>query len=172
MVLNFKIKVVNYNSCIKQLCKLNFKVMKKSILIVAMLCLAFLYESSAEVKWHTWNEGSKIAQELNKPMVVFIHANWCHVCKRMESKVFSTEKISGLMNKDFIPIKLDIEQKEKYVVKEKELRGLDLISQLTNGECRGIPSTLFIPADGKSENVLVTGLKDPDEMRKLLKKYR
>lgn len=34
--------------------------------------------------WTTWDEGSARAQRENRPMMVFVHTDWCSQCRRLE----------------------------------------------------------------------------------------
>jgi protein-disulfide reductase (glutathione) len=42
--------------------------------------------------WLTWEEGSAMARERGLPMMVFVHADWCSQCRRLEP-VFDREDV-------------------------------------------------------------------------------
>ncbi len=146
--------------------------MKRFLFVFFVFILSTGFGKSKGVLWKTWEEGSKLAVEQEKPMMVFIQADWCHLCKRMEDKVFTEEEVASLIDKYYVPVKLNIEAKDKVQKDGKEFTNMELIAELTKGKCGGIPATLFVPADAKKEINLQTGLKDPDEMKKLLRKNK
>ncbi|MCP4993842.1 MAG: thioredoxin family protein [Gammaproteobacteria bacterium] len=69
--------------------------------------------SSTEIKWlYSYDEGLKIAKSAHKPMLLYFWATWCSWCKRMEAEVFPDLKVSEIISPKFVPVKMDIDQKE------------------------------------------------------------
>src|ERR1700675_4251035 len=64
------------------------------------------------VDWHPWGEEafSKARRE-NKPILLSIGYSTCHWCHVMERESFSDPKIAAIMNKHFVSIKLDREER-------------------------------------------------------------
>jgi len=142
--------------------------------LVFLFLFAFFLNSSSnaqEVKWYSWNEAYKIAQNEKKPMLVFVQANWCHWCKRMLDKTFNKEEISSIINKDFIAVKFDVDEKAEYEFKGKKYKGKELLGVLTNNELKGIPSTIFVSTvDDKTK--LKAGFVDVENMKTALIKHK
>ncbi|ODQ64298.1 hypothetical protein NADFUDRAFT_83823 [Nadsonia fulvescens var. elongata DSM 6958] len=64
------------------------------------------------VAWQEWNEQTlKRAKEENKPVFLSIGYHTCHWCHVMNRESFSNEEIAQLINKNFIPIKVDREER-------------------------------------------------------------
>ncbi|MDP3148701.1 MAG: thioredoxin domain-containing protein [Ignavibacteria bacterium] len=64
------------------------------------------------VAWHAWNdEAFKLAEEEDKPVFLSIGYSTCHWCHVMEKESFEDEEIAALMNKSFISIKVDREER-------------------------------------------------------------
>lgn len=64
------------------------------------------------VDWHPWGEEAFAkARKENKPIFLSIGYSTCHWCHVMERESFSNVKIAGLMNKYFIAIKVDREER-------------------------------------------------------------
>ncbi|MCK9424605.1 MAG: thioredoxin domain-containing protein [Ignavibacteriaceae bacterium] len=64
------------------------------------------------VEWYAWNdEAFNKAQEEDKPVFLSIGYSTCHWCHVMEKESFEDEEIAGLMNKSFISIKVDREER-------------------------------------------------------------
>ncbi len=64
------------------------------------------------VDWYPWGEEAIArARELNRPIFLSIGYAACHWCHVMERESFENETIAALMNKDYICIKVDREQR-------------------------------------------------------------
>ncbi len=64
------------------------------------------------VDWHAWNEASfEQAKKENKPIFLSIGYSTCHWCHVMEHESFEDEDVAALLNKNFISIKVDREER-------------------------------------------------------------
>jgi uncharacterized protein YyaL (SSP411 family) len=64
------------------------------------------------VDWFPWGEEAlRKAKEENKPILVSIGYAACHWCHVMEKESFENETIAALMNKYFVNIKIDREER-------------------------------------------------------------
>jgi uncharacterized protein YyaL (SSP411 family) len=93
------------------------------------------------VDWHPWNDAAlRRAVEEDKPILLSIGYSACHWCHVMERESFENEDIAGLMNHDFVNIKVDREERPD----------LDAIYmkavQLISGS-GGWPLTVFLTPD-------------------------
>jgi len=58
----------------------------------------------------TWKEAMAKAKEEDKLLFVDAFAKWCGPCKKMSREVFTQEKVGKYFNKNFINLKLDMEE--------------------------------------------------------------
>ncbi len=64
------------------------------------------------VDWHPWGEKAlEKARQENKPLLVSIGYSACHWCHVMERESFMDEEVAYLMNKHFVCIKVDREER-------------------------------------------------------------
>jgi uncharacterized protein len=64
------------------------------------------------VEWYAWNEVAlERARNENKPILLSIGYSACHWCHVMERESFENERIADVMNKNFINIKVDREER-------------------------------------------------------------
>jgi uncharacterized protein len=64
------------------------------------------------VEWHPWNEKTlALAKKERKPLLVSIGYSACHWCHVMEHESFEDEQVAQMMNKNFICIKVDREER-------------------------------------------------------------
>ena len=70
-----------------------------------------LQHAENPVDWNEWNEETlEMAKKENKPMFISIGYSTCHWCHVMAHESFEDEEIAELINKSFIPIKVDREE--------------------------------------------------------------
>lgn len=96
------------------------------------------------VEWYPWGkEALDRARVEQKPILISIGYSACHWCHVMERESFENEEIAALMNKYFINIKVDREERPD----------LDQIYQMAvqmfTGRGGGWPLTMFLTPDGK-----------------------
>ena len=64
------------------------------------------------VNWQPWDEKAlKAAREQNKPIFLSIGYSACHWCHVMEEESFADEQIAQQLNEEFVPIKVDREER-------------------------------------------------------------
>lgn len=64
------------------------------------------------VDWLPWGEAAFAkARELNKPIFLSIGYSTCHWCHVMERESFENEEIAQFLNRHFVPVKLDREER-------------------------------------------------------------
>ncbi len=64
------------------------------------------------VDWYPWGEEAlKAAQDQGKPIFLSIGYSACHWCHVMERESFESEEVAAIMNKHFINVKVDREER-------------------------------------------------------------
>lgn len=64
------------------------------------------------VNWYPWGEEAFVlAKEQNKPIFVSIGYSTCHWCHRMAHDCFEDAEVAALLNRDFISVKVDREER-------------------------------------------------------------
>jgi len=132
--------------------------------------MTYATSNAQELKWYSWNDGYKFAKQENKKMLVFVQADWCHWCRRMEEKTYNNEEIRSSIQQNFVAIKFDVEQVGELNYDGNSYNAKDLISKISKDECRGIPGTLFVDVKNNT-SVVEMGFRTPDDMKPLLEKY-
>ena len=95
------------------------------------------------VDWHPWgDEALRLARELDRPILVSIGYAACHWCHVMERESFEDESTAAIMNRDFINIKIDREERP-----DLDHIYMDALQTLEgNG---GWPLNMFLTPDAK-----------------------
>ena len=89
------------------------------ILIIVMLLLGlsggFLPETafSKDIRWQSFADGMARGKSENKKVFLHFYAEWCAACKTMEDKTFKDPGVIAALNKDYVPVKVDVDRNEK-----------------------------------------------------------
>ena len=95
------------------------------------------------VYWYGWGEEAFTqARQDNKPVFLSIGYATCHWCHVMESESFDNEQVAAVLNREFVCIKLDREQRP-------DLDDLYMTALQLAGGHGGWPMSNFLTPDGK-----------------------
>ncbi len=106
------------------------------------------------ISWRDWNEEAfEAARAEGKPVLLTLGATWCHWCHVMDQTSYSDERVIELVNSQFIPVRVDVDQRP------------DISLRYNQG---GFPSVAFLTGSGE----FLTGrpYTPPDEMAVLLER--
>lgn len=96
------------------------------------------------VDWYAWcDEAFEIAKKENKAIFISIGYSSCHWCHVMEETVFTNHECAEILNKNFISIKVDREERpdiDKYYQE---------VYMLLNRRSGGWPTSVFCTPDNK-----------------------
>ena len=67
----------------------------------------------AQLNTHTFEKAEKLSIENPKPFVIFIHTNWCKICKMMENTTFKNKEVIQNLNDNFYFISFNAEDKKE-----------------------------------------------------------
>ena len=71
-----------------------------------------LQHAANPVEWYAWgDEALRLAREQDKPIFLSVGYSTCHWCHVMERESFENEAIAALMNRYFVNIKIDREER-------------------------------------------------------------
>lgn len=100
----------------------------------------------------SFEEGMEIAKREGKFLILDFYANWCTVCRELDGKTFSSEKvIENLEN--FVLVRIDVSRGEN-----EELKRFNVL---------GIPTVIFLDSDG-NELERFAGFKGPEDFLSII----
>jgi uncharacterized protein YyaL (SSP411 family) len=101
-------------------------------------------QKNSQINWYTWcNEAFQKAISQNKAIFISIGYPTCQLCNKMEKKVFQNQECIDILNKDFICIKVDKDERadiDKYYQK---------VHYLLNNRIGGWPTSIFCTPQNK-----------------------
>src|SRR5713226_2328688 len=110
------------------------------------------------VDWHPWGEEAfQKAKSENRPILLSIGYSSCHWCHVMEKESFENEDVAKILNKSFICIKVDREERP-------DIDSIYMTALNALGQQGGWPLSMFLTADGKP---IVGGTYWPAEDREI-----
>lgn len=95
------------------------------------------------VDWYPWGEEAlRKAREEDKPIMLSVGYSACHWCHVMERESFESEEIAATMNKHFVSIKVDREERP-------DIDGIYMQAVQALTRQGGWPMTVFLMPDGR-----------------------
>jgi thioredoxin-related protein len=123
------------------------------ILIVLLFTLSTQSIAQSEtgiqfINAKNWQEVLSMAKSLNKNILVDAFATWCGPCQEMDEAVYTLNEVGGAVNKQFVAIKLQMDQTSK---DNERVRGwyTDVNELQKKYHIEGFPCYLFFTADGE-----------------------
>jgi uncharacterized protein len=122
-----------------------------------------LQHAGNPVDWYPWGEEALArARSEDRPIFLSIGYAACHWCHVMERESFENEQTAALLNKNFVSIKVDREERP-----DLDAIYMDAVQAMTGQG--GWPMSLFLTSDGKP---FYGGTYFPDQPRHGLPSFR
>lgn len=91
--------------------------------------------AETKIAWQPYNRAAfEEAQRTERPLFVFVYADWCPWCRQYEIETLETPQMRARLQRDFIPVAVDYDERRNL---SREL-GVRLV-----------PTTLLLAPDGK-----------------------
>eukprot|EP00767_Chilomastix_cuspidata_P008196 gnl/Chilomastix_cuspidata/9312.p1 GENE.gnl/Chilomastix_cuspidata/9312~~gnl/Chilomastix_cuspidata/9312.p1 ORF type:complete len:142 (+),score=5.32 gnl/Chilomastix_cuspidata/9312:108-533(+) len=76
-----------------------------------LFALIFSFSAYAEnIKWYDYKSGKKLSKSSEKKLYIYFYSENCPWCTRMDNDTLSSKKIAGYLNKNFIPVKVNVSE--------------------------------------------------------------
>jgi len=127
---------------------------------------AFALQTVTEpsISWLTMEEAQQASAEDGNPVFVFVEAEWCGICKRMQKNVFPKDAVYAPLMEAYHPVLIDLDSKKEILFNGETMTEREFARKM---EVQGTPTTLFFSADGDELGRQV-GFIDTDELNLLL----
>ena len=88
--------------------------MKKFVLIFFITLSQLI---NAQLKEYSFDEINTLVQK--KPIIVFLHTDWCRACSIMKTKTLSNQEVINKLNSDYYFVSFNAESKEDILFNAK-----------------------------------------------------
>lgn len=96
------------------------RISRKEILVFSWLILLSTWGMKLKAQEVTFSTLEKKMEVNAKPIVVFLHTNWCNYCALMKKKTFANEKVQEALEEKAYFISFDAESKENIRFRNKD----------------------------------------------------
>ena len=84
----------------------------KKLTFTFLFSFGFILTGFAQLKTYSMQEIEQLSIQKPKPILVFIHTDWCKYCKLMEQTTLKNQAVINQLNNDFYFVSLNAESKE------------------------------------------------------------
>ena len=119
---------------------------------------------NATVDWISLEEAQSRAAADEKPIFIFVEAEWCGLCKQMIRNVFPEEVIDQLLSERFHAVSIDLDSKKKILFNGEEKTEREFARSM---EVMATPTIIFIDHEGE-EIGRRPGFMNTEQFNKLL----
>ena len=143
-ILIFLATLIPAFSCITNLYAKDERIMKYQNRLANEKSPYLLQHADNPVDWYPWgDEAFEMARKEDKPILLSIGYSTCHWCHVMEHESFEDEQVADLINRIFVPIKVDREERP-----DIDNVYMNVCHMLSEGNC-GWPLNIMMTADKK-----------------------
>jgi thioredoxin-related protein len=121
--------------------------------------------ATAEVKWHSFEEGVALARQENKKIMVDVYTDWCTWCKKMDKEVYTNGGVGRTLTSNFIAIRLDAESQKVVTVDGAPMNEASLAESMG---VTGYPTVVFLDPAAKPITK-ISGYMEPKEFTSVLR---
>jgi thiol:disulfide interchange protein len=84
-------------------------------LVLTALSVELLHSTafSKGIEWQSYTDGMARGKFEKKKVFLHFYADWCSACKTMADNTFKDPDVIASLNKDFIPIRVDVDRQKK-----------------------------------------------------------
>jgi len=83
-------------------------------------------EPGTGITWYSYEEGMKIAQEQNKPVMIDVYTGWCKWCKELDRVIYSDTDVINLADQ-FVCIKINADKRHDLAARYNPTGGVPVI---------------------------------------------
>ena len=117
-----------------------------------------------EVHWFKLSEAQEKSKKDGKPLFIFVEAEWCGICKRMQNTVFLHPENFDLLKNNYHPVLIDLDSRKTVRFNGEELTERNFARIL---QVQQTPTMIFIAADGEVMG-RQPGFMNREELKNLL----
>ena len=132
--------------------------MKHLIIAIGLIATSLMGTAQDRLREMPIEQLDLVYEVQQKPVVVFLHTEWCTFCKTMENTTFKNSAVIDRLNSDYFFVSFDAETSETIeffgMTFEPETRGRSVVSSLARSLATfdgkvSYPSTVVLNTNGE-----------------------
>jgi len=123
--------------------------------------------NESDIQWQALEEAQYLAKEDNKPLFIFVEAEWCGTCKAMLREVFPQENVREEVQ-NFHLVSIDVDSRKEVTFNGESLTEREFAQAM---QVQGTPTMIFVDSGGEVMG-RQPGFMDAEELIKLLRYVR
>ncbi|MGM0460754.1 MAG: thioredoxin family protein [Bacteroidota bacterium] len=103
-------------------------------------------QSDNEINWVSLEEAQTRSAEDGKPVVVFVEAEWCGICKEMRRSVFPNDEVKSFLEEKYHMVSIDLDSRKEVQFNKQ------LITERQFARSMGVeatPTLIFLDSNGE-----------------------
>lgn len=120
--------------------------------------------ATSAVRWLSVEEGLRLAESSNKPVLFDFTADWCQPCHMLDAEVFRNPDVAREINERFIAIRVVDRNREE------GRNSPDVQALQQRFAVRGFPTVVF--ADRTGERARMEGFRGREEFERVMESVR
>lgn len=92
------------------------------LLVFGWFVLGGTCSKAQTLRWTSFENLNDSLRKQRRPLLVFIHTDWCQYCKMMEAKTFTDPQVVSALNEQFYCLDLNAEQKHTLTFLNKKYK--------------------------------------------------
>ena len=96
--------------------------------------------------WTTYQQALESSRQDDKPIILFVEAEWCIHCRNMKSESFSKDEIKEKIRENYHLVSLDLDSRKTLTYHNQEMTQRELAQKLN---VQTTPTTFFIDSNEK-----------------------
>lgn len=95
---------------------------KATVIMLTLFIFVSFHALAQQIRWHSFDELTENMRKQPKPIIVFIHTDWCKFCAMQENNTFSRPQVVKEINQNFYAVSLNAEETKDIIFLNKKYR--------------------------------------------------
>jgi thioredoxin-related protein len=121
--------------------------------------------SAQPLRWYSFEEGTALARQSNKKLLIDVYTDWCSWCKKMDKEVYTNREVKNAVQSYFVPVKVNAESSREFTYDGPRLSEMGVARAMG---VDGYPTTVFLTSNAEPI-AKVAGYLDSQELLKVLR---
>lgn len=144
------------------------------VFILMISCTLSSVKAQDKIRWYSLEQAEALHKKEPKKIFINVYTAWCGWCKNMEKATFSQAHIAQYLNNNYYPVKLNAEQREDIMFKNRSYKFVsqsgvgfnELAAELLRGQM-AYPTFVFLD---ENLNLIqaIQGFRPPEQFEVIM----